>query len=648
MIGEAGDSGSRVTVAHAAVQYVGSGLVLVAVAAGTKGPTSIGWNRREHCVTTAEAARSLRASVGLAHAYSGTCALDIDDLVGARAWFAERGLDLDTWLRAPERVGIRSGRANRAKLLFRLPVPLVSIKVNGVDGRTIFEFRCATRDGLTVQDVLPPSVHPDGTAYAWDTDELVGDWRTIPQLPDELRALWVVPAERPAPASPIEAYVPPTGVSIAQARELVGFIDARPYDEWLRVGMALHHEYGDEGLDLWDTWSQGADNYGGRADLERRWEGFGRRTGASITLRYVIKRAREAGAPVAAVAQVPALAPGRFAFEPAASFAAKPAPEWIVKRLLPSAGFGVVFGESGSGKSFWVLDLVCAVARGAAWRGEVARQCRVAYVVAEGAGGFRLRLKAYSIDQGVDLADVPLVLTADAPNLLELEHTSALIESLKAAGELGLVVIDTLAATTPGANENSGEDMGRFLAHCKAIHEATGALVVAVHHAGKDSSKGARGWSGVRAAADVEIEITRQGDDREAKVTKQKDGADAGRYPFKLKTIELGPDADGELVTSCTVDQVDAAQARPKKRKQPSRNQAIVLAAAIEVADLSGSAAVSDVVAEAVRRMASKVDDKGQDRRKEAAQAALESLGSAGEWLKIYDDVVTILANGEK
>jgi hypothetical protein len=49
--------------------------------------------------------------------------------------------------------------------------------------------------------------------------------------------------------------------------------------------------------------------------------------------------------------------------------------------------------------------------------------------------------------------------------------------------------------------------MGLALSHCKHIYEVTGAIVLLVHHSGKDAAKGARGWSGIRAAADTEIEI---------------------------------------------------------------------------------------------------------------------------------------------
>jgi hypothetical protein len=53
---------------------------------------------------------------------------------------------------------------------------------------TVLEFRCATRDGLTVQDVLPPSIHPDtGQPYRWGGK---GDWWDIPEIPQTLLTVW--------------------------------------------------------------------------------------------------------------------------------------------------------------------------------------------------------------------------------------------------------------------------------------------------------------------------------------------------------------------------------------------------------------------------------------------------------------------------
>ena len=69
------------------------------------------------------------------------------------------------------------------------------------------------------------------------------------------------------------------------------------------------------------------------------------------------------------------------------------------------------------------------------------------------------------------------------------------------------MVVDTLARAMTG-NENAPEDMGSFVAACGRIREACEGHVLVVHHCGKDAAKGARGHSSLRAATDVELEVT--------------------------------------------------------------------------------------------------------------------------------------------
>ncbi|WP_442596335.1 AAA family ATPase [Parapusillimonas sp. JC17] len=294
----------------------------------------------------------------------------------------------------------------------------------------------------------------------------------------------------------------------------------------------------------------------------------------------------------------------RFPVETLEQFASHPPQPWIIKGVLPQAGLAVVYGESGSGKSFFCLDVVASIARGQAWRERKTRKGRVVYVVAEGAGGFRNRVQAYATQHGVALADVPLGIIAGAPNLIERKDAVALAKSVLASGGADVIVVDTLAQTTPGANENSGEDMGQVLAHCREIHRVTGALVLLVHHSGKDTSKGARGWSGLRAAADVEIEITRNESLRTAKVTKQKDGEDGVHWNFVLDTVTLGMDEDDDLITSCVVNYEVPQEAFAATKKEPTtrwRKAALVVAQEFAQDQLSGIE-VEAIVAECLRR----------------------------------------------
>jgi len=57
------------------------------------------------------------------------------------------------------------------------------------------------------------------------------------------------------------------------------------HDNWVRVGMALHHQFGGEpeGLQLWDDWSAGGSKYQ-EGECAKRWLSFGDYTGAQVTM----------------------------------------------------------------------------------------------------------------------------------------------------------------------------------------------------------------------------------------------------------------------------------------------------------------------------------------------------------------------------
>ncbi len=175
--------------------YVKAGFALVPIPLGQKNPIRSGWNERENAITTVAAAAKITGNVGIAHAYctpAPTVALDIDDYQLSIKWFTERGVDLAAIAKADDSVLIQSGRSNRTKLLFRLPEnvgPLSSVQyVDSVLTSIVFEFRCASKNGKTVQDVLPPSIHPDtGKPYEWAGK---GHFSNLPFIPQSLLTIW--------------------------------------------------------------------------------------------------------------------------------------------------------------------------------------------------------------------------------------------------------------------------------------------------------------------------------------------------------------------------------------------------------------------------------------------------------------------------
>lgn len=333
----------------------------------------------------------------------------------------------------------------------------------------------------------------------------------------------------------------------------------------------------------------------------------------------------------------------RFTVYSAGDFSGGAPLEWLVRNVLPRAELAVIFGESGSGKTFLALDISAAVARGIAWRSRRTVRGGVVYVCAEGARGFKARLRAYSREHQVELAELPGVI-ADAPNLREPKDAAAVAYSIgkwaEAQGKVDVVVVDTLSATTPGGNENSGEDMGLVLSHCKLIHKHTGAIVVLIHHSGKDATKGARGWSGLRAAADAEIEVVRNGDFRVANITKMKDGTDGESFAFKLKVVELGTDSDGEPESSCVVEHVEAApeaERSARKIKLGSREQ--IVFDLLQVMAPSGTMAIEDLV-EGYKAKVAKTD--GRDQRRAHAVFALNNLIAKGKAFKHGEERVSL------
>jgi energy-coupling factor transporter ATP-binding protein EcfA2 len=410
-------------------------------------------------------------------------------------------------------------------------------------------------------------------------------------------------------------------------------------DEWFRLMCAFKEGGGDK--EVARAWTMQHPSYRDEA-FEGPWESItiGKEDGTPVD--YLIRVAESHGWNELKIAEfeniedvssthapAPTAGPLRFQVLPANEFANQAPPRWIIKHVLPQAELVVLYGASGSGKSFMALDMAGAIARGTTWRGKKVRQGKVVYIAAEGAGGFRNRMQAYAQHNQVDLAELNIGVIHAAPNLLEAQDAKDVITAIKASGGADVVIIDTFAQTTPGANENAGEDMGKALGHCKRIHAATGAVVVLVHHSGKDASKGARGWSGLRAAADAELEVVRVTDRaRMLRLSKQKDGEDELSWGFELDVVQIGVDEDIEPITSCVVAEA-AVPAGGGPTKPLSKNQKIVAEVMSEIAESqTAGIEVGFVVTEVAKRMMVRdgVDADQKGNFKSRARTALNAL----------------------
>jgi hypothetical protein len=260
---------------------------------------------------------------------------------------------------------------------------------------------------------------------------------------------------------------------------------------------------------------------------------------------------------------------------------------YIVKGVLAQEAMSVVYGPSNSGKTFFALDLAFSISAGIEWRGRRVRKAAVLYLAAEGGRGVVNRLAALHATHGPD--DLPFSLKRAGLDLLhdqaDLQHVYDLARAVQSECE-GLplvIVIDTLSRIMAGGDENSAADMTALIRNIDAIREATKAHVMLVHHTGKDTARGARGHSSLRAATDTEIEVQCAEDEegvqtRAAMVTKQRDYQGGETFAFALRSVSLGVDQDGDEVTSCVLVDADAGDfhAAKKAKKGLGGNQKII------------------------------------------------------------------------
>lgn len=249
----------------------------------------------------------------------------------------------------------------------------------------------------------------------------------------------------------------------------------------------------------------------------------------------------------------------------------------LVEGTIGKAAMAVLYGDSNSGKTFLAIDLSASIERGTPWMGRNTDDGLVLYLATEAAASVQLRAGAYrrrhgaKLLQGLVIVQSPINLfdgQADVRAVLELVLELEQLHGRKCA----LIVGDTLARIAAGANENSGEDMGVVLKNADAIRAGSGATFLWVHHTGKDAAKGMRGWSGMRAAIDTEIEVTVDDStgQRVAEITKQRDLPGKGdRIGFRLETVPMGVNRWGTERTSCVVVP-DLAPPKPQRGKRPS------------------------------------------------------------------------------
>ena len=240
---------------------------------------------------------------------------------------------------------------------------------------------------------------------------------------------------------------------------------------------------------------------------------------------------------------------------------------YVIRNIIGPGELVVIYGAPKSGKTFLATDLASRVACGMPWFGHTVKKGFVIYIASEMGARVERRFHAWNRQHEALPDFIPIYIIPKVVNFLDeigVERLFATIEQLKPDHAAPvLVVVDTLARSMSGGDENAAQDMGKVIAVTDRLRDAYNTATALIHHAGKDRGKGTRGSSALLGAVDCAIYVESSDGYHTAKVEWSRDGEAGMDYAFKLPVFELGQDSEGETVTTCVLEQT-AQVAKPR------------------------------------------------------------------------------------
>lgn len=228
--------------------------------------------------------------------------------------------------------------------------------------------------------------------------------------------------------------------------------------------------------------------------------------------------------------------------------------DWLVEDYVEKDSLSLIFSPPSSGKSFVLVDIACCVATGTPWHGRPVQKGPVFYIAGEGHNGMARRFAAWQKHYGVSLKGAGIYKSQRAVSIYSEDAARDLYETVREMSELhgvlpALIIIDTVARNFGEGDENSTEDMGKFITHLDTyIRLPFGCNVFLAHHSGHNMER-ARGSSALKAALDSEYQVAKDGPVLQLIPTKMKDAELPPELTFRLTMVDLG-EIDGKPMNS--------------------------------------------------------------------------------------------------
>lgn len=224
---------------------------------------------------------------------------------------------------------------------------------------------------------------------------------------------------------------------------------------------------------------------------------------------------------------------------------------WVVKGVIPAESLGMLYGASGTFKSFIALDAALHIAHGMPWMGRRTSQGPVIYIAAEGGAGLWKRIAAWHRQRRLQWQGAPFYVVPVAVDLCV--DAWRVVDAAQAMGvHPSLVVVDTLSQTYAGEENSANEMAGYFRELGQRFRALWSCAVMLIHHSGHSATERPRGSSAIRANLDWMFGVFRDEQEMLATVAcqKQKDTEGFGDASFRLLPHVLGQDEDGDEVSS--------------------------------------------------------------------------------------------------
>ncbi len=245
-----------------------------------------------------------------------------------------------------------------------------------------------------------------------------------------------------------------------------------------------------------------------------------------------------------------------FKLVSASSLTSKPCiSQWLIKDHIELKSLGMLFGAPASAKSFIAMDIAFCIAVGIDWNGSPTEQGNVVYLAGEGHNGIGKRIKALELKYKTKACN--LFLSTSPASLSSEDNVELVYDAIQAScSDPTLIVIDTLHRNFGDADENSSKDVSNFLYLVTKLMNATNAAILIIHHSGHGDKSRGRGSSSIKAALDVEYQISKAKECVTMTCTKAKEFQEPDPVAFKLVTTPIPAwlDDDGKQIESAVLE----------------------------------------------------------------------------------------------